>query len=139
MKKNIQLYMKKTVFLALNLLLAVFITRFFIMEPGRISGQSMEPTFFDGEVFLVNKLTLLFRAPRKNDIIQIINPVNNKELLIKRVIGLPNEEVNIGEQNIFVPDDSYFVVGDNAAVSYDSLDFGPVNRRLIIGLVNKMW
>ncbi len=75
--------------------------RGFIVEPGRVNGQSMETTFMDGELFLVNKYLLLFRAPERGDVIQAIDPLS-KHLVIKRVIGLPGERLAIHDGSIYV-------------------------------------
>lgn len=86
--------------LGVIILLLLFL-RGFIVEPGRVNGQSMETTFMDGELFLVNKYVLLFRAPRRGDIVQAIDPLS-KHLVIKRVIGLPGERLAIHDGSIYL-------------------------------------
>jgi signal peptidase I len=67
--------------------------RLFIISPGRVDGQSMEPTYLDTEMFLVNKIALLLRAPRRGDIVQLIVP-DDEHFVIKRVLGLPGEHIH---------------------------------------------
>lgn len=72
----------------------LLVIRGFIIEPGRVNGQSMEKTFLDQNFFLVNKYTLLLREPKRGDIVQAIDP-SSKLLVIKRIIGLPEEQLSI--------------------------------------------
>lgn len=147
----------------------VFIS-FFIVRPGKVDGKSMEPTYKDREIFLVNKLGYLFFEPDRYDCIQVIK-TEKKELLIKRVIGLPNDVIkiengivykldnrsnwlrlrnefngielnktfpfnNTGKAKIYyIPDDSYFVLGDNRFHSTDSRHFGFIKRDQVVGKV----
>lgn len=63
-----------------------------MIEPGIVNGRSMEQTFFDDDFFLVNKITLLFREPKRGDVVIVQEP-NTDKIMIKRVIGLPKEKL----------------------------------------------
>jgi signal peptidase I len=92
------------------------------------------------------------------------NPRNESEFYIKRVIGLPGEEIIIkgneikingkqfdedylvsdygvaGEQVFNLGDDEYFVMGDNRIQSFDSRSWGALKKREIIGMVRlRFW
>jgi len=128
----------------------------------------METSFFEGQYVLVDKLTYHFHSPQRGDVIVFHKP-NKKpnepsELYIKRIIGLPGEQVEIregrvyitkdGEQQVLeeseyiplitiyqmspltVPDGEYFVLGDNRNSSSDSHGGWTVPRESIIG---KVW
>ncbi|MDH5716034.1 MAG: signal peptidase I [Spirochaetia bacterium] len=86
------------------------------------------------------------RNLRKNDIIVFYSPDNSKKnLLIKRIMGIPKDKLeyeSIIEQNfkktinkIIVPQNMYFVVGDNLAISEDSRKWGFLSTEKIIGRV----
>ena len=125
-----------------------------------INGSSMEPDLQDGERLIINKAVYHFAEPARGDII-IFNPPENHSSVpfIKRIIGLPGDTVEIkngqvivnGEaltepyieeapeyymQKITVPDNSYFVLGDNRNLSNDSHNGWTVLRSEIIG---KAW
>lgn len=106
-------YLKRTAKIILFLVVCVLVARSFVVAPGRVNGRSMEPTFYDEETFLVNKFTLLYRQPRRGEIIQFVDPERN-ELVIKRVIGLPGEQVRIAanQVTIFSPDGRTFVLDE---------------------------
>jgi len=86
--------------LATIIILLLFI-RGFVVELGRVNGQSMERTFIDTDLFLVNKYVLLLRTPRRGDIVQAIDPLS-KHLVIKRVIGLPGERLAIHDGAVYL-------------------------------------
>lgn len=72
----------------------------FIMSPQEINGQSMDPTFHNGEYILTNKVEYKFEEPKRGDIVIFKSPRNKDIDYIKRVIGLPGERVKL-ENNAF--------------------------------------
>ncbi|MFA6027479.1 MAG: signal peptidase I [Patescibacteria group bacterium] len=158
---KIQSYVRKTVFILANFLLIAFFTRFFIIEPGRVSGTSMEPNYKNNEFFLVNKVALLFREPERFEVVQVVDQYNSNQLLVKRVIGLPGDIMLLKNNRVYIngelldepyldesvstkpaystdtkfviSPDYYFLLGDNRTLSRDSREFGPIHRSMIIG------
>ena len=141
----------------------VFIIRTFLVQPFLVSGASMEPTFSDGNYLLVDELTYRFREPERGDVIVFRFPRNPSTFFIKRIIGLPGEQVVaengtlkiVKNGKVFVldekylseearksrdnfsmtlKDDQYFILGDNRFHSFDSRMWGTISRRDIIGL-----
>lgn len=98
--KNFIYYIFRIIRLSLIILSIFVFVSFFIVRPGKVDGYSMEPTYKNKEIFLVNKLIYLFTPPKRYDCIQIIKP-QSKELLIKRIIGLPNDTIKIENGYIF--------------------------------------
>lgn len=143
-----------------TLLLAGFIWLAFNVTTARfvVEGQSMEPNVHTGEFILVTKTSYWFSEPGRGDIIVFRFPNNPKEDFIKRIVGLPGDNIELqngqflinGEplEELFgtIPTTSsgmwsmgqeeYFVVGDNRANSSDSRSWGPLGRQAVIG---KAW
>ena len=135
------------------IILVVVLIRTFFISPALVSGSSMEDTLYDGELVIVNKIALKSGIDRFDIVIVNIGD----ELLIKRVIALPNEKIEyknnvlyINDEKIETPfefedtedfvhttgDDEYFVMGDNRDVSQDSRVLGAFNIKSIKGKVN---
>lgn len=109
----------------------------YICEVSLLEGPSMEPTLNQSSVVLVDKISVLYRKIRRNEIISLVSPVNNSVLLCKRVIKIEgdNIKVNKGNRAIVIPKECIWVEGDNKYNSLDSWVFGPIKRELIIGRV----
>jgi signal peptidase I len=135
--------------------------RFFIAQPFLVSGPSMEPTFLNNDYLIVDEISYRFEKPKRGEVIIFKRPAE-KKYLIKRIIGLPGETLELENGKIavknaenpkgFVLDqsfikyatadekitvildsDHYFVLGDNRPVSYDSRYFGPLSAKEIVG------
>jgi signal peptidase I len=121
----------------------------------RVDGFSMRPTLEDGEFVLVSKMSYYFGAVQRGDIIVFHFPMNPKEELIKRVIGLPGDHINVQAGVVSVNgqvlnepyiasapsysgdwqvlDGQLFVLGDNRNNSNDSMDWGLLPFDQIVG------
>lgn len=122
----------------------------------RVDGSSMEPTLHNGEFVIVNKLAYKFAEPKLGDIIVFHFPRDPDQEYIKRVIGVPGDEVVIGDGKVTVngqeidepyisappaytasrwdvPEGHLFVLGDNRNNSSDSHSWGTVPLEYVIG------
>jgi signal peptidase I len=121
----------------------------------RVDGTSMVPTLQDGEFVLVNKLSYRFGDVTRGDIIVFHFPLNPQEDLIKRVIGLPGDQVKVENGQVYVngimlnenyiaapptyasewqvPSGNFFVLGDNRNNSSDSHSWGLLPSDKIVG------
>jgi signal peptidase I len=140
----------------------------FVFNVSTVIGQSMQPTLYEGEKLIINKITLSFAAPARGDIVVLHDPStgpDRKEYLVKRVIGIPGDIIEVKEHQLYVNgqpavepyidtdiQDSdfsaltvgqgdYFVMGDNrhAGASKDSRYFGSVPQSSIIGKAAYIW
>ena len=121
----------------------------------RVDGHSMEPTLHNGEFIIVNKMAYKFGEPQIGDVIVFHYPKDPEQEYIKRVIGLPGDEVVIQNGEVFVngsqlnepyiaaspnysgkwivPEDTLFVLGDNRNNSSDSHNWGTVPLDYVVG------
>jgi len=123
-------------------ILAFFIITF-VAQSFVVDGQSMEPTLTDGERLFVNKITYRFQPPQRGDIVVFTPQGTSRGKYIKRIVGLPGETISIRDGSTFIngqpleedyikeemwgsfgpteiPEDHYFVLGDNRNHSADS-------------------
>jgi signal peptidase I len=95
---------------ALLALLIVVPFRLFVAQPFIVSGASMIPTFDTGEYLIIDQLSYRFKTPERGDVIVFRYPENTSVFFIKRIIGLPGEELRFSNNNItihnsdFLPD-----------------------------------
>ncbi len=125
----------------------------------RIEGHSMEANLHDGQFLIVNKLVYYIHPPERGDVVVFHSPANPNKDFIKRVIGLPGEEVEVVDGVVFIDgvrldetylsnrgqrswgpevvgEFEYFVMGDNRSNSSDSRSWGMLDGNAIIG---KAW
>ena len=138
------------------ILIAVLIN-VFLGQATRVDGQSMEPNLYADQRLVVEKVSYRFRGPQRFDVVVIKPPTQGDDLLIKRVIGLPGETVEIRDGHVYIdgelleesfltqqtragryekvtiPPLHVYVLGDNRNHSNDSRSFGPVPIENIVG------
>ena len=81
--------------------------RYFLVQPFFVRGASMEPTFLDGEYLVIDELSYRLREPRRGEVIVFQFPHNPSQFFIKRIVGLPGEQVTIEDSRITIYNDRY--------------------------------
>ena len=124
---------------------AVLLINNFLLINAKIPSESMENTIMTGDRIFGNRLAYTFGEPERFDIVIFKFPDDESQLFIKRVIGLPGETVEIRDGKVYidgshtplddsftpetpvgdygpyeVPEDCYFMLGDNRNYSKDS-------------------
>lgn len=135
----------------------------FLFRPFQVNGKSMFPTYDDGEYVLTNLIALRLSTLKYGDVVVFKAPPNQDRDYIKRIIGIPGDRVKIMDgkvylndkildeaylptdyrtygasfltegEEVIVPPNNYFVMGDNRGYSSDSREWGFVPMDKIIG------
>lgn len=79
----------------------------FIVQPHRVSGESMQTTLLDGELILTNKLEYRTKPPQRGDVITFKAPSDPKKDFIKRIIALPEEKIEVTKNQIKIYNKKY--------------------------------
>lgn len=135
--------------------------RAFVAEARYIPSSSMEPTLEINDRLIIEKVSYRLHSPERGDVV-VFSPTETlkeqdfKDAFIKRVIGLPGDTVEVKQGKVFVngkaltekyieaapdyrftpvkvPENQYWVLGDNRNNSYDSHYWGFVPRQNLIG------
>jgi signal peptidase I len=151
-------------YVVIDILLAALISFFlinYVVSAFKIEGDSMEPLLRAQERILISKLAIRRENLRRFDIVVLYKPDEPEKSLVKRIIGLPGEIIEIRAGDVFINDKAvkqipgggnpdaakspsdmkalliprgmFFVMGDNRGVSLDSRLFGPVPQKYIFG------
>ncbi len=132
----------------------------------KVTGESMHPSIYDGDWLLVRRDAYRREAPARGDVVIVRDPRKTTERYLKRVVGLPGEEVSMRDGELLIDGGrlsepyldglpssvglethswrlghgQYFVMGDDRARSTDSREFGAVESRLIVGkATHRVW
>ncbi len=147
-------------FIALALIIVIPI-RTYIAQPFIVSGESMVPTFQDGQYLIVDEISYRMGHVNRGDVVIFKYPLDTSRYFIKRIIGLPGEQIEISGKSVKITNkekplgftlsepyinedfitnekyntgpDEYFVMGDNRNRSADSRSWGVVNKKFLIG------
>jgi signal peptidase I len=137
----------------LVLVSVTFVLFKFIFVPIRVTGNSMLPTYRNGQINLINRQAYRYHPPARGDVVAVRDK-GSSVILLKRIIALPGETVAVHEGVVYIDgqaleepylktvvrwaegarrlkSDQYYVVGDNRGLSYHAA----VNREHIIGKV----
>lgn len=137
----------------------------FIVAPNQVQGASMEKTFQTHDYILTSKIAYRLDKPKYGDIVVFASLGNNEIDFIKRIIGVPGDRIKVQNERVYrngmlleepyiteptktfqtgfikegeevtVPPDYLFVMGDNRTHSSDSREFGFVPQANVIGKV----
>lgn len=91
----------QTVLLAASIFLVIYI---FLFRPFQVSGDSMYPTFKNGEYILTNLIALRTNGVQRGDVIVFKAPPDREKDFIKRVIGLPGDTVLLKDGFVYIND-----------------------------------
>jgi len=144
--------------------LIALLINLFLAQATRVYGQSMEPNLHTDQRLIVEKLSynrffrqyLRLKGPQHGDVVVITLRSSGNELLIKRIIGLPGDIIEIRDSHVLVngqpltepylagatsgfygpitvPPLHIFVLGDNRGFSNDSRNFGTIPLQDVVG------
>ncbi|MDR1160134.1 MAG: signal peptidase I [Syntrophomonadaceae bacterium] len=142
---DIKAFLKELISIVLIAFVLSMVLRFFVVEGRLIPSGSMLPTIQENDRVMINKMIYHFKDPQRGDIVVLDPPaaLQETELFIKRVVGLPGETVEVRNGKVYingeplqepytngpfdyqygpvvVPEDGLFVMGDNRGNSFDS-------------------
>ncbi len=160
--KNFISFIWETIKIVIIALIIVIPIRYFLFQPIIVDGSSMEPNYNHGDYLIIDGISYRFRDPERGEVVVFRYPEDTSIMHIKRIIGMPEETIVIDSQGIkainsegneivldesqylsffnagkefevVLEENSYFVLGDNRAASFDSRRWGSLPREYIVG------
>lgn len=148
------------------IIVGVILTIKYVVSFQQVVGPSMQPNYKSGDLLLLNKISYRFRNPRMFEVVVISN--DETKYMIKRIIGLPGDSIEYKDNKLYIngevtneyfdtegitndfslseleydviPDNYYFVMGDNRENSLDSRYYGLIKKDQILGKVQfRLW
>ncbi|MDD3048522.1 MAG: signal peptidase I [Bacilli bacterium] len=131
----------------------IILLRIFVLTTTEITGPSMEPNLYEKNIVLVDQLTKNFNGLNRFNVVVI---KRSTSYVVKRIIGLPGEKIKYKDNNLYIngeilkdtdklmgitsnfneitiPENEYYVMGDNREDSTDSRVFGTITKKSIVG------
>ncbi len=156
---EIKEFLKDTAKIVIFVIIVLILIQY-VISITKVVGSSMNPTLKDEEILILNKLKYRFQEIQRGDIVSLKHA--DTKYLIKRIIGLPGDTVKIENNAVYlngkkyeepylaedleyddfdlkdleysvIPENMYFVLGDNRENSLDSREIGLVKKEDIIG------
>ncbi len=131
--------MVQIVVLSLAIILPV---RYFLIQPFYVKGASMEPNFYENEYLIIDEISYRMREPERGEIVVFRYPLDPQQYFIKRVIGLPGEQLTISNGKITIKnetnpdgiilDESAYLSDDIYTAGEKKIDLGP-NEYFVLG------
>lgn len=136
----------------LVIIILVLLIKTFIFTPVIVNGPSMMTNLHDKDIMILDKIGMKINGINRFDIVVI---QTSQSKIIKRVIGLPGEIIEYKDNKLYIndkevedpypsqitgdierqliPENTYYVLGDNRTDSVDSRILGPIDKNKILG------
>jgi len=89
----------KVVAISLAIILPV---RYFLIQPFYVKGASMEPNFHDSQYLIIDEISYRLHLPARGQVIVFRYPLDPQEYFIKRIIGLPGEQIQFKDGKVII-------------------------------------
>ncbi|MCA9352926.1 signal peptidase I [Patescibacteria group bacterium] len=158
-KKSLKKEILELLRFVLIVLAVVIPIRIFVAQPFIVNGESMVPTLANGDYLIIDEVSYRTGDPERGDVVVFRDPTKHNRFLIKRIIGLPGETIEINGSRVTIMDsgeliqlnedylngnfssygtwklgeNEYFAMGDNRQRSLDSRSWGVLPGDLIVG------
>ncbi len=100
--KDLALYVWEVVKVIVIALIIIVPVRYFLFQPFYVQGASMEPTFLNNEYLIIDEISYRLSEPERGDVVVFKYPRDKKQFFIKRIIGLPGEDIAIRDNQVII-------------------------------------
>ncbi len=132
--RDLWLYVWEVVKVIIIALIIIVPVRYYIFQPFYVQGASMEPNFLNNEYLIIDEISYRFSEPERGDVVVFRYPRDKKQFFIKRIIGLPGEDIAIRDNQVIIYNQKYpdgFVLDESSYLSPNTQTAG--NLRVSMG------
>ena len=132
MRKVLELVWETAKIVIISLLIIIPI-RYYLIQPFLVHGASMEPSFDNGEYLIVNELVYRLEEPERGDVIVFKYPQDPSQYYIKRIIGLPEETIQIKNGQITIYNQEFpegQILDESSYLSSETTTWGSIRTDL---------
>lgn len=133
---NAKSFIWETVKVVVISLLIIVPVRYYLIQPFYVQGASMEPSFYNKEYLVINEISYRFEDIERGDVVVFHYPRDPKQFFIKRVVGLPGEQVIVRDNSVTVVNSDHpegFVLDESLYLGEASHTSGNLRVSLDIG------
>ena len=128
MKKLMQVVWETFKIVVISLAIIIPI-RYYLIQPFFVRGASMEPSFDNGEYLIVDEISYRFAPPARGDVIVFKYPLDTSQYYIKRIIGLPNETIEIKDGQVVIYNKQFkdgIILDESSYLSANEMTLGEI-------------
>ncbi|PIR95966.1 MAG: signal peptidase I [Candidatus Doudnabacteria bacterium CG10_big_fil_rev_8_21_14_0_10_42_18] len=105
--KEIALFFWDLVKIVLVALIIIIPFRVLVAEPFVVSGSSMLPNFHNKDYLIIDRVSYKFKEPQRGDVIVLKFPKDTSQYFIKRIVGLPGEQIKFEQGSVVIVNKEY--------------------------------
>jgi len=131
--KKILIFIWEVVKIVVISLAIIIPIRYYLVQPFFVRGASMEPNFDNGQYLVINEINYRFQEPARGEVIVFKYPADPSQYYIKRIIGLPNEVVEVKDGQVIIYNQEFpqgNVLDESNYLSEEKVTLGQVHLKL---------
>ncbi len=131
--KKIFIFIWETIKIVIISLAIIIPVRYYLIQPFFVRGASMTPNFDNGQYLVVDEISYRFEGPERGEVIVFKYPLDTSQYYIKRIVGLPEETVEIKDGQVIIYNQNYpqgMVLDESSYLAVSTITWGETKIEL---------
>lgn len=100
--KKVLIFVWETFKIVIISLAIIIPVRYYLIQPFFVRGASMEPNFDNGQYLVIDEISYRLGQPERGQVVIFKYPLDHSQYYIKRLVGLPNETIEIKDNQVII-------------------------------------